>query len=364
MATYPLDMNSLRAPRRWRGVVRFFAWLTVFGVGAPATMYYLASLHPALADSVDLTGSLRYAPFLLLRKLFAGLADVHFNAILLLFAPLMIAALSALFSLRGPYWRRIMLALLSLLAAAFNLFTCLSLVLAMLWDGAMAGVIDILDYAALSVSLVCVVVAFGCLFLALAGALRWPRLSPWRAYVVRRWWAWLSVAGAALLIAAYFTAWGSWRSPGHSLHRETIVPIGLALAGSLGAQANALLLLFAAPVIAAASAFLTLRAPRWKWRLFSLLSLLMGVLSMVMCLMLLGWLFLRPGGAGVLAIGGALGLGASAIIAIAPFGLLSLPSPERRALTTRLITESWPLRAEVASTLGSGERSLRTPHNA
>lgn len=346
MATQPLDANTSPAPRRWRGVVRFFAWLTVVGAGTLIASYLVASRHLRPPDSSGLLGPLRFDPFSLVRELFAGLSAAHFNAILLLFAPLGIAALSALFSLGGPPWRRVMLALLSLLVAAYNLFTCLSLVWAFFWNGATAGVIDTIIYVALSASLMGVVAAFGVLFMALVSAWRWPRLQARGARIVARWWATLIVSGAALLVASYFTVWGGWRSPGPPVSGDTLIPIELYRSVQSGDQVNALLPLLAPPVIAALSASLTLFGPRWRRLAMGLLALLAGMSGMAVCLMLLGRLFLRVSGYSVLTTGGVVGLGASALIVIATFGLLSVPYPPlRRAPSTRVLTEGWPLNA-------------------
>ncbi len=332
MATYPLDAHTLptpQPPRLWRGVVRFFAWLTIFGAGALIALYYAASRHVTPPDSSELVGALRYQPFFLLRKFLTGLSGAQFKAVSLLLAPLAIAALSALLSLGGPSWRRIMLAQLSLLVAAYNLFACLSLIWAFSWNESGAGVIDIANYVALSASLMSVVVAFGFLVMALAGALRWLLLDAQRARVVARWWVAIITCGGALLIGSYFTAWGSWRSPGSSVSERGAIPVESLSASTASGQGQSVALLLALPVAAALCAYLTLRAPRWGRAPLALLALLAGGSSLVASLALVGSIFLRPSGASVLDTGSAVGLGTSALIVIATFGLFSTPYPAR-----------------------------------
>jgi hypothetical protein len=343
-----LDAPNSPAPRRWRGVVRFVAWLTIFGAGALIALYFLASRHVALPHGTGVVSILRYKPFLLLRQLITGLSGAHFTALSLLFAPLAPATLSALFALGGAPGRRVILALLGLLMAAFNLFTCFSLVWAFSWNEAAAGVIDAGTYLALGASLIAVVLALGVLILALASAMPWPLLSVRGARAVARWWVALVVSGAALLIASYFRVWGAWRATttGFSSPWAPFTPFGLYFSGPSSGQVNTLLLLFAGPVIAALSALLTLGAARWRRRAMRLLSLLAGVSSLVVCLILIGRLFLRASGSSVLDAGGVVGLGASILVIIAAFGLLSVPYPSRRrAPTTRLLAESQPLKA-------------------
>lgn len=348
MATYRLDARSQPALRRWRGVVRFFAWLTVYGAGTLIAWYAVAPLHVALLlpSDTEVTHAVQYEPFHLLRTLIASLTDIHFNAYSLLFAPSFIAALCALFSLGGSPSRRVIQALLGLLIATYNLFTCLSLVWEFFWNEAAAGVIEPASYLALSASLIAVVVTFGAFVMALAGAWRWPLLNARSARAVTRWWVAVIAAGAVALGASYFTAWGSWRSSVVPASGEKIIPIGLYFSGASAGQISMLLLLFAPPVIAALSAFLALGAPRWRRVTLSLLGLLAAMFSLVVNLMLFGLLFLRASGYGALARGGVVGLGASIVIVIAMFGLLSIPYPaRRRAPTTRLLAEPWPLEA-------------------
>lgn len=346
MATYPLSARSLPASRLWLGVVRFFAWLTIFGAVALIALYLVVSGQMALPHETGLAHALQYEPFHLLRKLIARLSAIRFNATSLLYAPSVVAALSALCSLGGPSWRRIMLSLLGLLVAAFNLFACLSLVWEFSWNGAAAGVIGYANYVALSVSLITLVMACGFLALALVGAIRWPLLNASSARVVALCWVALIGSGAGLLNASYFLVWGSWRPVNLTAPIGRFTPIGLYLSAPPTDRLSTFLMLFAPPVVAALAAFLALSGPRWLRLTLTLLGLGAGLASMAVCLTLLGQLFVQASGYGALARGGAIGLGASILIVVAMFGLLSVPHlPARRAPTTRLLTESWPAQA-------------------
>jgi hypothetical protein len=346
MATYPLSAHSLPALRPWRGVARFFAWLTVFAAVALIALYLVVSGLMALPHGTGLAHALSYEPFHLARRLITRLSVMRFNSVWLLYAPSAVAALSALFSLGGPSWRRIMLSMLGALIAAFNLFACLALIVGFSWNEAASGVISYANYVALSASLIALVMASGCLILALASAMRWPLLHAHGARVTAMCWVALVGGGAGLLNASYFLVWGSWRPaiPSASIGRFT--PIGLYFSTPPADRLQTLLLLFAPPVIAALAAFLGLSGPRALRLALIVVGLLAGLTGMVVCLYLLAQLFLQASGYAVLAKGGAIGLGASILIVVATFGLLSIPDPaRRRAPTTRLLAESWPAEA-------------------
>lgn len=361
MATQSLDTHNSPAPQRWRGVVRFFAWLTIFGAGTPLTVRLLESRHWIPSDGSGLTDSLSFELSFLMRTLTQALSTtlsgVQINATSLLFAPLVIATLSAFFSLGGSHWQRITLSLLGWLIAVFNLLALLILVWAFSWDENAAGVIDTGVYAALSASLMTVVVAFGFLFLALASAWRWPRLDGARARVVARWWVVIIACGGALLIGSYLMAWGHWRSANAPVSSDTVMPIALFATGPASDQSHATLLLCALPVAVALCAYLMLRAPRWGRAPLALLGLLAGGSNLIVGLVVVGAVFLRVNGASALDTGGAVGLGASVLIIVAAFGLLSTPYPARATPAGALTGVRQVSAPAGVVAVGNGERS-------
>jgi hypothetical protein len=246
------------------------------------------------------------------------------DAGLLLLAPLALAAIAGSLALGGPPWRRTLCALVALAIAAFNMFGTVALVWVFDWNGATIGIIKPSVYLALSASLGSVILAFGVWHLALARALGWPALRGKHARRVARCWLALVALGAAAVIGAAFAPWGEWSASGR---RSIIVSPVTALGSRAHEPTLALVAFFATPLIAILVAWLSLRAPEWGRLLLAALGLLAGVASLALGMFTLGQLYLRGTGASALALGGALGLGASALILVAFFGLISTPFP-------------------------------------
>jgi hypothetical protein len=353
--TAPHSYPSYRPYQRARRArsARSGYWLATFRlfvVGALTALVTAAALlfgrYSATVDIGALVSAFPPLPVIAINPsdlLYHPEARSSFDAALLLLAPLAVAAIASMASLSGPAWRRVMLALLGFSVAAFNLLAAFSLIWQFYWNGAGTGVISPGAYLALSASLGCLILAFGCWHLALAGTLQWPALAGRRARRVARWWNALIVAGAALLIASYFMVWGSWSAVGHS---ATLSLMGTLATGGGTSQALIDVALVALPAMSCLCAFALPRAPRWGRPPLALLAMLAGMSCLALCVLTLARLYLRASGQSMLAPGGALGLGASALILVALFGLLSTPTtphkPGKRAPRTRKVTAIIP----------------------
>ncbi|HEX9038997.1 MAG TPA: hypothetical protein VF808_18590 [Ktedonobacterales bacterium] len=324
--------RTRRSRRGSRGPARLLvALFTLALIGAAALgRHQLAAVARSWADALP---PVTFHPTELLYS--PRTSGPAFDAALLLLAPLIVAVGSGLFSLGGTPWRRLMLASLSLLVTAFNLLSCLFYVWAFAWGGTGAGVIGAGAYLALSASAAYLVLAFGFFHLALARAWRWPALGPRHTRGVMRWWVFLAASGSALLIASYFMVWGHWRAA-DGASAEAAIPGATLTDGPPLLRAYALAALVALPLLAALCAFIYARAPRWSRAPLALLGLLAGGSSLAVCLITLARLYLRANGSSVLERGAFVGLGASALLLTALFGLLSTPAPRAAPATVRL----------------------------
>jgi hypothetical protein len=325
--SHPSPSRAIRRRVAWDGYWQATWRLFVVG-GLTALVVAGALLLGRYGDTIDVAALARFLPssppvaINLSELLYHPHARGGLDAALLLLAPLALAAISGSLALGGSSWRRILCALVALAIAAFNLFGAVALVWIFDWNGATIGVISPGVYLALSASLGGIVLAFGVWHLTLARTLGWPTLRGKHARRVARCWVALVGLGAAALVGAAFIPWGEWSASGQ---RSLIVSPLTALVGRAHEPALALVAFFAAPTIATLAAWLSLRAPRWGRSSLAALGLLASAASLALGLFTLARLYLHGDGASALAPGGAVGIGASALILIAFFGLLSTP---------------------------------------
>jgi hypothetical protein len=264
-----------------------------------------------------------------------------------LFAPPVIAALGALGALAGPRWSRMTLSLLSALAGAYSLTTCLNFISSSLSSPTGTYAIDTGAYIGVCASLLSFCAASGLLLMALAGAWRALAADAPRARLVTRRWARLVVGGAALLIVSYFMPWshfylsngpnvGADPTLSHSapwpldpVPAYSRMPVNFADLASISPpylMRNLLMLglvFFAPPLIAALFALFALIGPRWSRVTLSLLSALLGALVLLVSV---GYLILSgftdTALSSVIDLGAYLGIGASLLIVVAAVGLV------------------------------------------
>ena len=164
-------------PRRRRGAMAFLAAALVAGGSALLiASYFMLWRHwyqPGgnpwpLNDLSD--------PFVPIQTLFYGPGGSFqpLDALFLFGAPV-VAALSALYALRGPRWRRLTLSLVSAAAGTLMLLVSLGyLILSAITDAAVLTVIDMGAYIGIFASLLTVVAAFGLVFSARGAGRRAP----------------------------------------------------------------------------------------------------------------------------------------------------------------------------------------------
>lgn len=325
--TRRLPMTTPIAPRparRGSRGPRLLALLTATFLAGAALAFWGAAAAGAINAALNALPPVQINPTNLLYTHQSGAAV---DPALLLLAPLVCAVAPGLLSLGGPPWRRVILALLGLLVAIFNLLACLAYVWEFAWNEGGAGVIGLGVYLALSASLALAILNFGCWHLALARAWTWPALRGRHARGVLRLWVALAGCGAATLLASDLMVWGQWRASSPTAHAEAVVPVAILAVGAPGAAPYALAALFALPLSTVLCAYLITRAPRWGRPPLASMALLAGSASLALCLLALARLYLRASGSSVIEAGAVVGLGGGALLLTALFGLLSTPLP-------------------------------------
>jgi hypothetical protein len=312
-----------RARRSWR----WLALPVLLVLALFAGIALALSVQPALATLTSYLDALPRPAINPTNLLYHPRYTPPVDAILLLLAPAAIAALASLLSLFGPPYRRVILALLGLLVAAYNLLTTLAYIWEFTWNESGAGVINLGAYLALSASLALVALDIGLLHLALARAWTWPKLNGRHARAVSRLWVVLVSVGVIFAIVSEFMVWGHWRAPDQPMPGETVSPLEMLGGGAAASRAVGGAALLALPVCAAVCAWLWARAPRWGRPPLAALALLAGAAPLALGLLTLARLYLHARGFSVLSSGVVLGLGGAALLLIALFGLLSTPLP-------------------------------------
>lgn len=322
-------MRRAATNRRERGGRSGAGWLklvALLGLALVAGIALALSIQPALATASSYLDALPRPEIHPTNLLYNPRPAPPVDAILLLLAPAGVAALAGLLSVFGPPYRRVILALLGLLVAAYNLFTTLAYLWEFVWSESGAGVISLGVYLALSASLALIALDFGLLHLALARAWTWPALKGRHALGVARVWVILTGVGGATALVSIFLVWGYWR-PGQRVTGEAVSPLSMLTSGSPASRTLASAALLALPVCAPLCAWLWSRAPRWGRTPLAALALLAGATSLGLGLLTLARLYLHARGASILTSGAGVGLGSAALLLIALFGLLSTPLP-------------------------------------